>query len=1001
MLKLVKPIGSKDSSYHEEVFVQQYDRLLERALRITQGDRLAAEDLVQEAFVQFTFTRPNLDSIKFLEAYLYGMLRNLHLMDLRRATHRRNEPLALIDFDSVEIGLRSRDLSQVMQTKNELALICRYACQRKKTSKAGSVLILRFFHGYYPSEISQVIQSSRSVVSELLLVGRKEARRFTEDPRSLSFLGEPDETNDITLDAGLSYSEILGGLRRSIFRSKTGVCFSTAELEAIFRVARPAPVDVEVLDHVVSCGVCMDSVNELLNLPLLAERNPTDMLSPKKPHNGGGGGSGSDGPDDPGSGSPHLEDLRQKFRRRARRVFEHEPRELCVSVNGDRQYWQKIASAFSEQTFSLVPTDNIELIEISSEQGIRLLMLQVEQIPDQSADIALSDGRMLRVSLDQSTARPLLRVCYEDPNYFNETEAIPSRTTESAGVPAATGWRNNLRASLASIAAALTIPRVTIATAVLLLIVGFLLFRPHQPTEMVSIPLADDLLQRSVSAEKAFLTRTDTVLHRSIKVERKELTSNSQSDQTSIHKIDIWRSAEKGITARRLFTQQDQLVAGLWQRRDGVLTLYQHGKAAEIKLLATNQQPIFSQTFWQEEPTAEAFTRIVGTAGNYLKVEELASTYLISYAPTTLANAQVIKASVVLAKADLHVTEMTIVVNELPVNLKSSGAQRLVEYHFIESSFERHSPSTVPSSVFEPEKELVNSGTNRVSNIGSVVPSLSLPDPTSRPVASADLEVEVLRALHEVGADLGEQISVTRTRDGALHVSGVIETEKRKLEILSALKSVSDAQLVSIDLETVREALERQAQFSQSAPVTLEQAITSEPASMPLENDLRQYYSHEGKNADELARQFAMRVVTCSRKSMTHIYALKRLLHQFSEAEFKELSADAKVKWLGLLQAHARAFKAEIDLMRSELQPIFFAEQSLSVNSYEATSDAATTIAAAEQLVNLATANDLIVRYSLTTSPNSSSRQTIKNREFWESLEQTRRLAVIIVGAHQ
>lgn len=1000
MLKLVKPIGSKDSSYHEEVFVQQYDRLLERALRITQGDRVAAEDLVQEAFVQFTFTRPNLDSIKYLDAYLYGMLRNLHLMDLRRATHRRNEPLALIDFDSVEIGLRSRDLSQAMQTKNELALICRYACQRKRTSKAGSVLILRFFHGYYPSEISQVIQSSRSVVSELLVVGRKEARLFTEDPRSLSFLGEPNGAQDITFEAGLSYSEILGGLRKSVFRSRTGACLSTAELEAIFRVARPAPVDVEILDHVVSCGGCLDSVNELLNLPLLAERNPTDMLSPNKPPKGPG--SGSDGPDDPGSGSPHLEDLRQKFRRRARSVFEHEPRELCVSVNGDRQYWQKIASSVSEQAFSLEPSDNIELIEISSEQGIRLLMLQVEQTPYQSADVALSEGRMLRVSLDRSTSRPLLRVFYEDPNYFNETEAVTSRTAETGGVPANTGWRNKLRASLASLAAALTIPKVTTATVVLLLILGFLLFRSHKPTEKVSVPLADELLRRSVSAEEAYLTRTDTVLHRSIKVERRELTPNSQSDQASVHKIEIWRSAEKGVTARRLFTQQDQLVAGLWQRSDGVLTLYQHGKAPEIKLPTTNQLPISSETFWQEEPTAEAFKRIVGTGGNDMTVEELASTYLISYAPTTVANGQPIKASVVLAKADLHVTEMTIVVNEPAVNLKSTAAPRLVEYHFTESSFERHSPSTVSSSVFEPEKELLNSGTNRVSNAAPALPALGLPNNTSRPFATADLEVELLRLLHEVGADLGEQITVTRTPDGSLRVFGVVETEQRKLEILSVLKSVSDSQRVAIDLETVAEALERQARLSQSgAPATLEQAITSEPATMPLENDLRQYYSREGKNADELARQFAMRVVTRSRNAMTHIYALKRLLHQFSEEEFKELSADAKVKWLGLLQAHARAFKSEVDLMCGELQPVFFAEQSLSVSSDGSTNDAATTIATAEQLVNLATANDLIIRYSLTTSPNSSSRQTIKNREFWESLEQTRRLAAIIVGARQ
>jgi hypothetical protein len=170
---------------------------------------------------------------------------------------------------------------------------------------------------------------------------------------------------------------------------------------------------------------------------------------------------------------------------------------------------------------------------------------------------------------------------------------------------------------------------------------------------------------------------------------------------------------------------------------------------------------------------------------------------------------------------------------------------------------------------------------------------------------------------------------------------------------------------------------------------------------MPVEIDLRKYFSHEGDRAEELSHQFAMRMVTSSRNSMTHVYALKRLLRQFSPEEFKELGVDAKLKWLGLVQAHASAFKTQVDLMRSELQPVFFADQSLSVSSDEPTTDAATTIATAEQLVKLATANDLIIRYSLTTSPNSSSRQTIKNREFWDSLEQARRLAAIIVAARQ
>jgi len=52
--------------------------------------------------------------------------------------------------------------------------------------------------------------------------------------------------------------------------------------------------------------------------------------------------------------------------------------------------------------------------------------------------------------------------------------------------------------------------------------------------------------------------------------------------------------------------------------------------------------------------------------------------------------------------------------------------------------------------------------------------------PAAPVVASADLEVEVLRLLHEARADLGEQLAATRRADGVLHVTGIVDTPERK-----------------------------------------------------------------------------------------------------------------------------------------------------------------------------------------------------------------------------
>src|SRR5260370_33181157 len=144
---MIRPRTKLDS--HEDVFIQRYEWLRGWSLRLTQHNQEQAEDLVHDAFIQFTLVRPDLGTIQNLEGYLYTMLRNMHLSNVRRATRAPSCSLSIADFDSAEIGLRAAGLSEQMQVREQLRVICYYACTRKDTSKTGSVLILRFFHGYY------------------------------------------------------------------------------------------------------------------------------------------------------------------------------------------------------------------------------------------------------------------------------------------------------------------------------------------------------------------------------------------------------------------------------------------------------------------------------------------------------------------------------------------------------------------------------------------------------------------------------------------------------------------------------------------------------------------------------------------------------------------------------------------------------------------------------------------------------------------------------------
>ncbi|MGH9941643.1 MAG: RNA polymerase sigma factor, partial [Pyrinomonadaceae bacterium] len=178
-------VGKEQS--RADVFLVRYDRLLKWTLQITSSNRELAEDLVQEAFVQFTLAGPDPVAINNADHYLYTVLRNLHFSHLRRAARQRLEQLSSLEQNMTEDGRLAFDPRQRMRVQSALREVCRYACLRKETSLSGSVLILRFFHGYFPSEVAKLIRGSRNTVDVLLNSARREAQIFLTKPARPAF----------------------------------------------------------------------------------------------------------------------------------------------------------------------------------------------------------------------------------------------------------------------------------------------------------------------------------------------------------------------------------------------------------------------------------------------------------------------------------------------------------------------------------------------------------------------------------------------------------------------------------------------------------------------------------------------------------------------------------------------------------------------------------------------------------------------------------------------
>ncbi len=995
---------------------------------------------------QFTLVRPDLAAIRDLEGYLFIMLRNMNVSQVRRANLVKTESLSVADYDSAEFGLRVLDSSSQLQAREELRLICVYATLRKERSKVGSVLILRFFHEYYPDEIARFLKSSRHSVEEWLSVARREAKLYIKDPHSLKVVGGLKTVPFARPNTSSQADEFLSELRLMIFESRITDCLTKKQLKDLYRSA-DGNVSAETLAHLVSCSHCLDEVNKLLDLPLLAERFPTDKSEGGRGPSGGRGGGETGGP----SGAK-AERLKSLSRRRMKDVLEHRPKELRVAVNGFVLGSQSINAETNRLGLSVNIAEPVGFVEVFSEQGVRLILLNAGSPPDgaleQTARCEFGGGRTLDVNLNFSGPWPTINLAYSDPALPRASEARSQRSEVRGQKSEVRGQRPEvrdqksevrgqgassffvfsprssvfLRVSVVKFLVAARLrcvsvvnvfkifdlglfsrPATVTALFALLLIAAVAILYRRTPTPPLS---AAGLLQQAVASEEAIAARTDQVLHRTINFEERQvdcplpiadcrLLSSAPLPSGKLiarRRIEIWQSSEKGITARRLYDERGALVAGDWRRADGVQTIYHHGSRPQLQMRNPQSAIRNFDEAWQVSPSGKEFAALVPQS-QQTRLQERADVYVISYESPAAESATqgLIGAELVLSRADLHATEQTLVVRQV---------NEVRSYHYLETSFERKPVSAVAPAVFEPEPELLgermkDEGGRMKPDDPSIHPSSFIPHPSV--AASADLEVEVLRLLSQAGADLNDQTSVTRTADGRLRIGGLVDTEQRKSEILRALAPVSRNAALEIQIETVDEAVRRQAKArNSSAPITVERAQIAEER-IPAYDDLRRYFGKDGSQADQEIAQFATRILSQSRQAMSHAGTMKRLAQRFSEEDLRTMSPEARQKWLSVIRSHARAFEQETRAIRQALQPVFFPSGGGVASSAEIQiTDDVSLVRAVERLFQLGAANDDVIRSAFAISTGGTGSFGVKNEAFWRSLTGAEKLAAEI-----
>jgi RNA polymerase sigma factor (sigma-70 family) len=257
-------------------FQENYETLQRWALQITAFDRGLADDILHDAFLRLHKGQVNgVDEVRNLDGYVYTAIRNSYRSHLRKHSRRRSLHLSIFDVELSAPQLLSDDPSTYMRTKDDLRAVCEFACKRKSKSIAASILILRFFHGYYPGEISRLLNRSRNAVETRLMGIRREVIEHlsgtTKEAYSLGAL-----LSQVTTPARINI-DLIAELQQKIFDSVSGECILSADLKRLYRKDAYGP-DRDEISHVVSCRECLDSLSKALRMPGIGERHPLDAL---------------------------------------------------------------------------------------------------------------------------------------------------------------------------------------------------------------------------------------------------------------------------------------------------------------------------------------------------------------------------------------------------------------------------------------------------------------------------------------------------------------------------------------------------------------------------------------------------------------------------------------------------------------------------------------------------------------------------------------------------
>lgn len=589
----------KEAATAEDVYVSRYNWLLRWAIHFCGGDREAAEDLVQDTFVQMLSSWSSIRDAAHPERFLYSYLRYGFLRRRSLGLRYSFQTLSSLDFESLELSAAQHRTS-IIEWQDELRSAVDFLGWRKNSTKSASMLLLRFFHGFYPSEIMRIARLSRKAVDDSLANAREETKAYLANPKKLQVMHcdlPPAIHNSRT---AVPTDEFLAQMLQRISDNRTGDCLSASTLTALYSDTREGSIDCLLLAHLVSCPQCLDVIARQMSLPPRGSRPLEDILgyAPRMD---------SHTPSNPANSQRRAMQSLAQAKDKYRMSFEHKPRRLMVIVNGDLIASRDLSSSLNELTVELKPDNMPELIEITSEQALLLtapiVCLPPDAGPEQHFEAALSDDRHISLRLEFLASGIRVHVTYEDaPSYSQQPTLdfpmMASSSPTSADHPRTSLWEGlhrwfdrprNLRRNLAWAC-------IAIAAAGAGISIYLKASQPHVPELLASAIKAEtETSAHGVECQRVRISTPDGTLikmiHRDIshkhQPKSEQLTGNEIKISSELASANIgWNDPLSAVSYRDWHDQQHNPSDSVAER-DGKLiltTVVREGTVRETSL---------------------------------------------------------------------------------------------------------------------------------------------------------------------------------------------------------------------------------------------------------------------------------------------------------------------------------------------------------------------------------------------------------------------------------